>query len=86
MLREEHLPAPLLAAATLDLFNAVSLFWPISILIVDSIFYIGNTVTHANPTIQKLVEKYTGLLVGPDVAVGLTCSPLSTIGLGSNSW
>jgi hypothetical protein len=25
-------------------------------------------------------------VVGPDVAVGITCSPLTAVGLGHNSW
>lgn len=45
-----------------------------------------NSVTQANNPVAALLIGLLGIVVGPTVAVGLTCSPLSIIGVGGNSW
>ena len=47
---------------------------------------LGNSVTHANDLVAALLIGLLGLVVPSDVTVGLTCSPLSVVGLGKNSW
>jgi hypothetical protein len=42
-----------------------------------------DSVTKANPEVQSKVAELLGVVVGPDVGVGLTCSPLKTLGVGS---
>jgi hypothetical protein len=42
-------------------------------------------VTNANPTVRQTIVDLIGLVVAPDVAVGFTCSPINTLGLGSHS-
>ncbi|TFK32263.1 fungal hydrophobin-domain-containing protein [Crucibulum laeve] len=44
-----------------------------------------NKVTQANDPVAALLIGLLGIIVGGDVAVGLTCSPLSVIGIGGNS-
>ncbi|KAF8065012.1 hydrophobin [Lyophyllum atratum] len=44
-----------------------------------------NSVTQANNPVAALLIGLLGIVVGPTVAVGLTCSPLSIIGIGGNS-
>ncbi|KAF9460400.1 fungal hydrophobin [Collybia nuda] len=44
-----------------------------------------NSVTQANNPVAALLIGLLGIVVGPNVAVGLTCSPLSVIGIGGNS-
>ncbi|KDR76991.1 hypothetical protein GALMADRAFT_246172 [Galerina marginata CBS 339.88] len=44
-----------------------------------------NTVTTASNPVASLIIGLLGLVLGPDVAVGLTCSPLTIIGVGSSS-
>ncbi|KAI0671379.1 fungal hydrophobin [Trametes maxima] len=39
-------------------------------------------LTNAKDPIAKLLLELLGIIVKPDVAIGLTCSPLSIIGLG----
>ena len=38
-----------------------------------------------NPVV-KLIAGLLGIVLGPDVVVGLQCSPLSVIGIGGGSW
>ena len=46
-----------------------------------------NKVTTSNDPVAKLIIGLLGIVLGPNVSVGLTCSPLSVIGIGgSNSW
>ncbi|KAG5644495.1 hypothetical protein DXG03_008322 [Asterophora parasitica] len=45
-----------------------------------------NSVTTSNDAVAKLLIGLLGIVVGPNVAVGLTCSPLSIIGIGGKSW
>ncbi|KAM5539234.1 hypothetical protein V8D89_007107 [Ganoderma adspersum] len=46
-----------------------------------------NQVTTASNPIAALILGLLGIVLGPDVSVGITCSPLSVIGIGgSNSW
>lgn len=47
---------------------------------------LGNSVTSANDKVASTIIDALGLVVSPEVAVGLTCSPLSTLGLSHNSW
>ena len=47
---------------------------------------LGNSVTHANDEVAAVIIALLGLVVPADVSVGLTCSPLSVVGLGHNSW
>ncbi|KAI0366140.1 fungal hydrophobin [Pilatotrama ljubarskyi] len=42
-------------------------------------------ITNASNPIAELLLSLLGLVVGPDVAIGLTCSPLSIIGIGGGS-
>ncbi|KAI0635574.1 fungal hydrophobin [Trametes polyzona] len=42
-------------------------------------------VTTAKDPVAKLLLGLLGIVLGPDVAVGLTCSPLSIIGIGSGN-
>jgi len=42
-------------------------------------------VSASNPA-AKLIIGLLGIIVGPTVIVGLTCSPLSIIGVGGSSW
>ncbi|KIM41322.1 hypothetical protein M413DRAFT_146417 [Hebeloma cylindrosporum] len=44
-----------------------------------------NSVTHANNAVASLLIGLLGLVVAPDVAVGITCSPLTLIGRGQNT-
>ncbi|KAF9011752.1 fungal hydrophobin-domain-containing protein [Cyathus striatus] len=44
-----------------------------------------NSVTQASNPVAQLLIGLLGIIVGGDVAVGLTCSPLSVIGVGGNS-
>jgi len=43
---------------------------------------LGNSVTTANPVTRSLLSNVLGIVVGPDVALGFTCSPLSAVGVG----
>ncbi|KXN84421.1 60S ribosomal protein L27-A, partial [Leucoagaricus sp. SymC.cos] len=43
-----------------------------------------NSVTHSSHESATTVAQGLGLILPPDVAVGLTCSPLSVIGIGGN--
>ena len=44
-------------------------------------------VTQADNPVASLLLGLLGIVLGPDVTVGLTCSPLSVVGIGSgNSW
>lgn len=45
-----------------------------------------NSVTHANDKAASTLASLLGIVLDPDVAVGLTCSPLSVVGIGGNSW
>ena len=46
-----------------------------------------NDVTTAKDPLAKVILGLLGIVLGPDVSVGLGCSPLSIIGVGSsNSW
>ncbi|KAI0351724.1 fungal hydrophobin [Trametes cingulata] len=42
-------------------------------------------ITNASNPIAELLLALLGLVVGPDVAIGLTCSPISIIGIGGGS-
>lgn len=53
-----------------------------TLLIVD----VGNSVVSASNPAAKLIIGLLGIIVGPTVIVGLTCSPLSIIGVGGSSW
>jgi hypothetical protein len=44
-----------------------------------------NSVTNANSSVRKAIEDLLGLVVAPNVAVGLTCTPLSAVGLSSGT-
>ena len=70
---------------TLDLSNAVRQFFfflpQATFLTAD----VGNTVTTANNPTAKLIIGLLGIIVGPTVIVGLTCTPISVIG-GGGSW
>ncbi|KAF5384258.1 hypothetical protein D9615_003437 [Tricholomella constricta] len=44
----------------------------------------NSLTTSSNPIASTLIG-LLGVVVGPNVAVGLTCSPLSVIGIGGNS-
>jgi len=44
-----------------------------------------NSVTHANNAVAGLLEGILGIVVPANTAVGVTCSPLSAVGLGGNS-
>ncbi|OBZ72136.1 Hydrophobin-1 [Grifola frondosa] len=44
-----------------------------------------NTVTTADNPLAALLLDLLGIVLGPDVVVGLTCSPISVIGVGSGS-
>ncbi|KAG6916348.1 hypothetical protein DXG01_007239 [Tephrocybe rancida] len=44
-----------------------------------------NSVTHASDPVASLLAGLLGLVLGADVAVGITCSPLSIIGVGGTS-
>ncbi|KAG6833259.1 hypothetical protein H0H87_009434 [Tephrocybe sp. NHM501043] len=44
-----------------------------------------NSVTTASSPVASLLTGLLGIVVGGDVAVGLTCSPLSVIGVGGSS-
>lgn len=39
-------------------------------------------MTTANQAVRDKVVALVGLVVAPDVAVGLTCSPLAALGVG----
>ena len=41
---------------------------------------IGNNVTHANDPLAALIIGLLGIVVGPNVIVGLTCSPVAVGG------
>ncbi|KAF9552107.1 fungal hydrophobin [Agrocybe pediades] len=43
-----------------------------------------NSVTHANNAVANVIAKLLGIALPANVAVGLTCSPLSVIGVGGN--
>ena len=44
-------------------------------------------VTEAKNPVAALILGLLGIVLGPDVVVGLTCAPISVIGVGSgNSW
>ncbi|KAI1797105.1 fungal hydrophobin [Ganoderma leucocontextum] len=46
-----------------------------------------NKVTTSNDPIAKLILGLLGIVLGPNVSVGLTCSPISVIGVGGgNAW
>ena len=71
---------------TLDLSNAVRQFF--SFFLPQAAFLtadVGNTVTTANNSVAKLIIGLLGIVVGPTVIVGLTCTPISVIG-GGGSW
>ena len=53
---------------------------------INSNFYIGNSVTHANSKVRSLIEELFGVIVAPDVAVGITCSPVSVLTGAGASW
>ena len=38
---------------------------------------IGNSVTYANKSIRQLLKGFFGVVVGPNVEVGISCSPLA---------
>jgi len=44
-----------------------------------------NSVTHANTGVAGLLASVLGVVVPAGTAVGVTCSPLSAVGLGGNS-
>ncbi|RDB17186.1 Hydrophobin-1 [Hypsizygus marmoreus] len=44
-----------------------------------------NKVTNSKDPVASLLAGLLGIVLGADVAVGLTCSPLSVIGIGGNS-
>ncbi|KAJ3511805.1 hypothetical protein NLJ89_g3886 [Agrocybe chaxingu] len=44
-----------------------------------------NSITHATPIIATTIKALLGLVVPADVAIGISCSPLSVIGIGGNS-
>jgi len=43
-------------------------------------------VTHADKGVARILEALFGIVVSPDTAVGLTCHPLSPLGVGGNHW
>jgi hypothetical protein len=45
-----------------------------------------NSVTRADHSAVSTIIGLLGLVIGPEVLVGLQCSPLSVVGLGGNSW
>ena len=61
----------------MDLSNAVSLAWSNSVANVDSKFYTGSSVTKANKSIRQLLKGLFGVVVGPNVEVGISCNPLA---------
>ncbi|TBU54144.1 fungal hydrophobin-domain-containing protein [Dichomitus squalens] len=44
-----------------------------------------NTLTTASDPLASVILGLLGIILGPDVAVGLTCSPISVIGVGGGS-
>ncbi|KAH9856675.1 fungal hydrophobin-domain-containing protein [Lenzites betulinus] len=44
-----------------------------------------NQVVKADNPLASLILGLLGIVLGPDVEVGLTCSPLSVIGIGSST-
>ena len=49
--------------------------------------YCCNSVQNAgSPQATAILGDLLAAVIGADVPVGLTCSPLTAIGLGSNSW
>ncbi|KAF9026913.1 hydrophobin-domain-containing protein, partial [Hymenopellis radicata] len=44
-----------------------------------------NSLTLASNPVASLISGLLGIVVGGDVMVGLTCSPLSVVGVGGNS-
>jgi len=82
-LREYIIPA------TRVRFSAVRMFRLVSVS-TKSIFFwsstIGNSVTHADDGVAHLLEELFGLVVSKNTAVGVTCHPLSPIGIGGNHW
>jgi hypothetical protein len=57
-------------------------FSRVTILTAD----VGNTVTQANNPVAALLIGLLGIVVGPTVIVGLTCSPISVVGGSGSSW
>ncbi|EIW57210.1 fungal hydrophobin [Trametes versicolor FP-101664 SS1] len=44
-----------------------------------------NSVEKASNPVASLILGLLGIVLGPDVVVGITCSPLSVIGIGAGS-
>ena len=47
---------------------------------------IGNSLMQAKNPVAALIIDLLGIVVGPTVSVGLTCSSISAVGGGRRSW
>ena len=74
--------------AILELFNAVRLIifeyvlctWGFS-------FATGNSFTHANAGFAHVLSGLLSIVVPANTAIGITCHPLSVVGIGGgNQW
>lgn len=83
--RVVHLLGPLRALAILELCTAVSGKFRFHVALGFS-YVVGNSVTHANAKFANLLTGLLGIVVPANTAIGLTCHPLSVVGIGGNHW
>ena len=57
-----------------------------SVLPLNSHIVAGNSVTHANAGFARVLSGLLGIVVPANTAIGITCHPLSVLGVGGNHW